>query len=206
MTTIRTFFLQIRALFSNFQKRAGETSPSSLQLCACSLPFVFSYKNTEFFVILKIELFCYLFKTLIAIKYFQIFNLFQFSDTFFLCTLFFLTKNVIPCDKKNANKNYLKHTYIFSDIKESSCGWAMNLGDEYQNFLIALIIASDEGWAMNLQQVPPNLSPATKVGDGAHRRGGNQALLFTRFCGDEISSGDEKKKKRRITLHPGMKF
>ena len=27
MTTIRAFFLQIRALFSNFQKRAGETSP-----------------------------------------------------------------------------------------------------------------------------------------------------------------------------------
>ena len=28
-TTIRAFFLQIRALFSNFQKRAGETSPLS---------------------------------------------------------------------------------------------------------------------------------------------------------------------------------
>ena len=53
----------------------------------------------------------------------------------------------------------------------------MNLGDEYQNFLtfIALIIAGDEGWAANLQQFPPNLSPATKVGDGAHRRIGNQA-------------------------------
>ena len=33
MTTIRAFFLQIRALFSNFKKRAGETStPSYLQL------------------------------------------------------------------------------------------------------------------------------------------------------------------------------
>ena len=27
MTTIRAFFLEIRALFSNFRKRAGETSP-----------------------------------------------------------------------------------------------------------------------------------------------------------------------------------
>ena len=27
MTTIRAFFLQIRALFSNFRKKAGETSP-----------------------------------------------------------------------------------------------------------------------------------------------------------------------------------
>ena len=27
MTTIRAFFLEIRALFSNFQKRAGETPP-----------------------------------------------------------------------------------------------------------------------------------------------------------------------------------
>ena len=41
--------------------------------------------------------------------------------------------------------------YIFSDIKESSCGLAINLGDEYQNLLIfiALIIAGDEGWAAN---------------------------------------------------------
>ena len=54
----------------------------------------------------------------------------------------------------------------------------MNLGDEYQKFLIfiALIIAGDEGWAMNFQQFSPNLSPATKLGDGAHRRGGNQTL------------------------------
>ena len=29
MTTFRAFFLQIRALFSNFRKRAGETSPPS---------------------------------------------------------------------------------------------------------------------------------------------------------------------------------
>ena len=35
----------------------------------------------------------------------------------------------------------------------------------------------DEGWATNLQLFPPNLSPTTKVGDGAHRRGGNQALI-----------------------------
>ena len=54
----------------------------------------------------------------------------------------------------------------------------MNLGDKYQNFLIfiAPLIAGDEGWATNLQQLQPNLSPATQVGDGAHRRGGNQAL------------------------------
>ena len=43
---------------------------------------------------------------------------------------------------------------IFSDIKESSRGWAMNLGDEYQNFLIfiALMIAGGEGWATNIQE------------------------------------------------------
>ena len=37
-------------------------------------------------------------------------------------------------------------------MKESSRGWAMNLGDEYQNFLIfiALLIAGDEGYATNL--------------------------------------------------------
>ena len=47
----------------------------------------------------------------------------------------------------------------------------MNLGDEYQNILIfiALIIVGDEGWTTNLQQFPLNLSPATKVGDGAYR-------------------------------------
>ena len=66
---------------------------------------------------------------------------------------------------------------MFSDIKENSCDWAMNLGDEYQTFLIfiVLIIAGDEGWATNLQYFPPNLSPATKVGDGAYRRRENQA-------------------------------
>ena len=53
----------------------------------------------------------------------------------------------------------------------------MNLGDKYQNLLIfiALMIDGDESWATNLQLFPPNLSPATKVGDGAHRHGGNQA-------------------------------
>ena len=36
MTTVRAFFLQFRALFSNFQKRAGGTSPPSpFQLRAC---------------------------------------------------------------------------------------------------------------------------------------------------------------------------
>ena len=42
--------------------------------------------------------------------------------------------------------------YIFPDIKEISRSWAMNLGDEYQNFLtfIALLIAGDEGWTSKL--------------------------------------------------------
>ena len=59
----------------------------------------------------------------------------------------------------------------------------MNLGDEYQNFLIfiALIIPGDEGWATNLQYFPPNLAPATKVGEGARRRGGSQALTHEVF-------------------------
>ena len=42
MTTIRAFFLQIRTFFSNFLKRAGETSPSPpLQLSACIVNAVF---------------------------------------------------------------------------------------------------------------------------------------------------------------------
>ena len=39
--------------------------------------------------------------------------------------------------------------YVFSDIKENPCGWAMNLGDKFQNFqtfIIALLIDDDEGW------------------------------------------------------------
>ena len=43
MTTIRAFFLEIRALFSNFQKRAGKTSsppPSSYPPAACGHYFV----------------------------------------------------------------------------------------------------------------------------------------------------------------------
>ena len=50
MTTIRAFFLQIRALFSNFQKREGETSPlppSSYAPCPTrsSRPEVFCKKG-----------------------------------------------------------------------------------------------------------------------------------------------------------------
>ena len=73
---------------------------------ACLLPLVTKLQN--FFVILEIEIFYHLLNTLIAIKCFYIFNLFYFSDTFFLHT-FFLTKNVISCDQ-DVNKNYLKHT------------------------------------------------------------------------------------------------
>ena len=55
----------------------------------------------------------------------------------------------------------------------------MNLRDEYQNFLIfiALIIDGDGGWVMNPEYFPPNLSPVTNVGNGAHRRDGNQASI-----------------------------
>ena len=54
----------------------------------------------------------------------------------------------------------------------------MNLGDEYQNFLIfiALLIAGDEGWTTNLWYFPPHLSPAMNVSDRAYRRSGNQTL------------------------------
>ena len=57
------------------------------------------------------------------------------------------------------------------------------MGDEYQNFLIliALIIAGDKYWATNLQQFPPNLSPVTKMGVGANRRGGKQAYIVNIF-------------------------
>ena len=30
--------------------------------------------------------------------------------------------------------------YILSDVKESSCGWAMNLGNEYQKILISIVL------------------------------------------------------------------
>ena len=42
--------------------------------------------------------------------------------------------------------------YTFLHMKESSRGLVMNLGDEYQNFLvfISLLIVDHEGWASNL--------------------------------------------------------
>ena len=57
----------------------------------------------------------------------------------------------------------------------------MNLGDEYQNFLIfiALLITGDEGWMLNLWWFPPHLSLAMKIGDRAYCHGGNQALENT---------------------------
>ena len=57
------------------------------------------------------------------------------------------------------------------------------MGNEYQNILIfiALIIAGDECWATNLQQFPPYLSSATKMGVGAHCRSGEQAYIFNVF-------------------------
>ena len=38
-----------------------------------------------------------------------------------------------------------------SDIKENSCGWTINSGNDYQNFLIfiTLLITGDEGWMTN---------------------------------------------------------
>ena len=56
----------------------------------------------------KIETFWHFFNTVIVKKCFSIFSFFGFLDTFFLHT-FYLTKNVIPCDK-DVNENYLKHT------------------------------------------------------------------------------------------------
>ena len=62
-----------------------------------------------------------------------IFKFFHFSDTFFLDS-FFLTKNVVPCDKDvNKNSWSILICYIFSDIKESSYGCSMNLGDDRPN-------------------------------------------------------------------------
>ena len=87
------------------------------------MPFALSYKNTKFLVILKIENFCHLLSTLIAIK---CFNFFHFSDTFFLHT-FLLTKNVIPCDK-DVNKNYMKHSQSFHLFRHKRK--LMWLGDE----------------------------------------------------------------------------
>ena len=51
----------------------------------------------------------------------------------------------------------------------------MNLGDEYQNFLIfiALLITGDEGEPLIVPTL--DLSLATKMGDGAYLHGGNQA-------------------------------
>lgn len=84
------------------------------------------------------------------------------------------TKNYLTCAKcevlNRVQKHVIRHTkkcvssflilvalsilnpYIFSKIKESLCGWVMNLGNEYQNFFIfiALLIADNEGWTANL--------------------------------------------------------
>ena len=63
--------------------------------------------------------------------------------------------------------------------KENSCGWALNQSNRYQNFLIylALFIAGDKGRKMSLCQFPTNLLPVTKLGDGAHCRNGDKAIV-----------------------------
>ena len=84
-------------------------------------------------------------------------NYFDSSDILILPTLFLMKilkikENVISCDKDITKITWSTlNLYIFSDIKESSRGWAMNLGDEYQNFLIfiALLIAGVESWTTN---------------------------------------------------------
>ena len=95
--------------------------------------------------------------TLISTKFHSFLNYFDSSDililpTLFLMTILKITENVISCDKYITKITWSTlNLYIFSDIKESSRDWVMNLGDEYQNFLIfiALHIASVESWATN---------------------------------------------------------
>ena len=72
--------------------------------------------------------------------------------TFLRITVLKTKENVILCDKDIKITWCILNLYIFSDIKESSRGWAMNLGDKYQNILIliALLVAGDEGWTTNL--------------------------------------------------------
>ena len=62
-------------------------------------------------------------------------------------------ENVILCDK-NGNRIIwsILNPYIFSDVKWRTCGWSMNLGAEYKNFLIfiTVLIWSDEDCTTNL--------------------------------------------------------
>ena len=46
---------------------------------------------------------------------------------------------------------------------------------------MALLIDGDESWTTNLKIVPTTLSPATKMGNGIYRHGGDHALKRLRF-------------------------
>ena len=57
MTAIRAFFLQIRTLFSNFQKTAGETSPLSprplvTRLADTGFPYHAPFSSLKYFVVI----------------------------------------------------------------------------------------------------------------------------------------------------------
>ena len=56
MTKIRTLFLKIRALFSNFQKSAGETSPSSPSSYAPVVTRKYGIPLLTKFVIVKLKI------------------------------------------------------------------------------------------------------------------------------------------------------
>ena len=72
----------------------------------------------------------------------QNFSLFSTFQMFFICTLFSYN------NFENSWKCYFKIPWsmlnfcIFSKIKYKPCGWAINLGDKYQSFLISIFLLS----------------------------------------------------------------
>lgn len=70
------------------------------------------------------------------------------SQIFFICTLFSYNKFWKQLKMLFQNPWGMLNFCIFSKIKYKPSGWAINLGDEYQSFLMSiflLFIACDEG-------------------------------------------------------------
>ena len=65
--------------------------------------------------------------------------------------------------------------YFFSDVKENSCGWKINLGNEYQTIWYTSPIHRRR-WTLEHQ--PLIFTTKFVTSDKVHRRGGNQALVF----------------------------
>lgn len=105
----------------------------SLFLCLVVQAIVFLYFIRWIFTVSKTKIFRCFPNTLNITFTFQM---------FFICTLFSYN------NFENSWKCYFKIPWsmlnfcIFSKIKYKPCGWAINLGDKYQSFLISIFLLS----------------------------------------------------------------